>query len=295
MDLLSQFDAEASLRGWGDHTQSAYRRIWRRLVAWSESRGIHPKEISLPLAREFMLEVFPSAKPATQMQIHAGITGLYQMLRIENPFKELPRPPVRASDRQISYLNRADILKLMSTLEEDKNTYGGACSYILAYTLFSTGQRFTSIATLQWEEVLEDKIRIRGKRDKHRDIPLNSTTKALLKWWKELQSSWKGAIRLAGKNARAFVRCSYVFPSAWAKPITNYGFNLRLQAACRKAGLRVISAHDLRHSAATDLLQRGESLVRIKELLGHESIATTNIYTHVAPEELRASVESLNL
>ena len=95
----------------------------------------------------------------------------------------------------------------------------------------------------------------------------------------------RGAVEFAGSEL--------VFPGRDGSPISNQAFNRRLAAACHAAGVPVISAHGLRHSAANLLLnERGRN---IRELLGHRSLATTARYTYIDRERLRGVVADLAL
>src|SRR5262249_40444064 len=86
----------------------------------------------------------------------------------------------------------------------------------------------------------------------------------------------------------------YVFTDAGGKPFNSPRLNFRLARACRKAGLRVITWHVLRHTFATQLAMKGIPLHVVQALLGHVSIATTMRYAHVAPSALRAAIDMLN-
>ncbi len=183
----------------------------------------------------------------------------------------------------------------MAGFECPLTSYGGALCYVLAYTLFSTAQRYTAIASLTWEDRVGNKLRTLGKRKKYRDIPLNQKNIELLEWWQKYQAAWQGARRIDGKHSVEFVRSPYIFASSWGRYLTNQAFNDRLEAACLRAKVDVITAHVLRHSAATDLHERKMSLRTIQELLGHKSSQTTQIYAHVSPEQIRSAVEDLSL
>jgi integrase len=86
----------------------------------------------------------------------------------------------------------------------------------------------------------------------------------------------------------------YVFLARDAQPFNNYRLNYAIRNLCRRAGLRIIGWHTLRHTFASHLAMRGVPMPAIKELLGHSSITTTMRYAHVAPSTLRSAIEMLN-
>ena len=91
-----------------------------------------------------------------------------------------------------------------------------------------------------------------------------------------------------------FAGSRLVFPGRGGKAFANQAFNIRLSNACREAGVPLISAHCLRHTAATLLLnEREKNLREVQTLLGHKSLATTARYTHVDRQRLRNVVDDL--
>jgi integrase len=86
----------------------------------------------------------------------------------------------------------------------------------------------------------------------------------------------------------------YVFQSDRGEPLTGRTIDNRLRATCRRAGLRAIGWHKLRHTFASELARRGVPLNAVQTLLGHSSITTTMRYAHVAPSTLRSAIDLLN-
>lgn len=118
-----------------------------------------------------------------------------------------------------------------------------------------------------------------GKGDKDRCVPVPARLVALLEEWQG-----RGKKRAAGP----------VFASPRGGRLASRTVQLRLAALGKRAGLpRRLKPHTLRHTFATRLLERGASIREVQELLGHSSVATTEVYTHTVPDRLRGAVDRL--
>ena len=133
-------------------------------------------------------------------------------------------------------------------------------------------------------------LRIKGKGSVFQDVPVPGRLSAALLEWKTLQEGFKGR-RIMAPGGITFAASQFVFAGYSGAPFSNRAFNLRLRAACRALGVGEITAHGLRHSAATILLnQVGKDLREIQELLRHKNIRTTVRYTHVGYEQKRQTL-----
>jgi site-specific recombinase XerD len=136
-------------------------------------------------------------------------------------------------------------------------------------------------------------LRIKGKGSVFQDVPVTGALSGALLEWKDIQESFK-ARRILAPGGIAFAGSQFVFAGYSGEPFSNRAFNLRLRTACRALGVGEITAHGLRHSAATILLNHmGKDLREIQELLRHKNIRTTVRYTHVGYEQTRQTAERL--
>lgn len=150
--------------------------------------------------------------------------------------------------------------------------------WLLFSLMYASGLRVSEAANLKWGDMdLDERIvHIKGKGGKERIVPFT-----------------KGLQKEFGRYKQGKTDSEYVFKSRNGKPITTRGIQYRMQDHADKCGLcMTVHPHMLRHSFATRLLDGGVDIRIVQELLGHSSISTTQIYTHVSMAKLRQAYES---
>jgi integrase/recombinase XerD len=145
--------------------------------------------------------------------------------------------------------------------------------------LYATGMRVSELVSLNRGDLNldDDVVQCRGKGDKQRQIPFGQTAREAMVRYAEI-----GRSQLLGKR-----ESEALFLNHHGDRLTRQGFWLIIKSYARQAGNDKITPHTLRHSFATHLLSNGADLRSVQELLGHSSIATTQVYTHVADTRLR--------
>ena len=179
------------------------------------------------------------------------------------------------------YLSISEVDKLLNIPLNSEFDYRNKAMLELMY---GTGLRVSELVSIEYSNIdFENSIiRINGKGKKERIIPLGEVASYYLK------------IYLSDYRSKLLKRNTYnqVFLNNHGKPITRQGFNYILENIRELSGIeKEITPHVLRHSFATHLLEGGADIRSIQEMLGHENISTTNIYTEVVNDVLRSNYE----
>ena len=295
--LLADLVEGARRRNLSANSLAAYERTWRAFLAWAAAASLDPRSLPFPEALEIYGVLGKDKGPASLKQIRAALSFAYKHWDLKNPFAKI-KPPLH-KEPQIRYLPLADIRRLLGYLKAEANGYGSALAFHLANALFQTACRFDELIQLTWgdcQRVGEDivALRIKGKGSVFQDVPVTDALNQALKEWQTIQEGFKGR-RILRPGGIDFAGSQFVFAGYSGAPLSNRAFNLRLRAACRALGVGEVTAHGLRHSAATILLNDvGKDLREIQELLRHKNIRTTVRYTHVGYEETRQTAEALS-
>lgn len=179
------------------------------------------------------------------------------------------------------YLSISEVNKLLNIPLNSEFDYRNKAMLELMY---ATGPRVSELVSIEYSNIdFENSIiRINGKGKKERIIPLGEVASYYLK------------VYLSDYRSKLLKRNTYnqVFLNNHGKPITRQGFNYILENIRELTGItKEITPHVLRHSFATHLLEGGADIRSIQEMLGHENISTTNIYTEVVNDVLRSNYE----
>jgi integrase/recombinase XerC len=181
------------------------------------------------------------------------------------------------------FLELEQITKLLST--PDDNTLLGARDRAMLEVLFSTGVRVSELVDLNFGDVEYEgrTIRVRGKGKKQRTTPIGPTALAAVQKYLQLRRS---DARSANFDQQA------LFVNKHGQRLSTRSVRRKLDKYLLQAGLDPsISPHTLRHSFATHMLANGADLRSVQELLGHQSISTTQIYTHLTTPRLKQAYD----
>lgn len=272
-------------RGLSAHTIAAYRRDlggyreWLQSVDITDTGEITPTVIGRFIAERAAADPAPAATSLARLQ--SSVRGWHRYLVREGLETDDPsgrlRPP-KAPRRLPKALTIDQVERLLNAPSPEEPI--GIRDRALLELLYATGARVSEAVGLDVDDLAHgDVLRLRGKGSKERIVPLGSYARRAL-------DAYLTRVRpqLAAKG-RASAR---VFLGARGAPLSRQSAWLVIRAAAERAEITSeVSPHTLRHSFATHLLQGGADVRVVQEMLGHASVATTQIYTHVSVDTLR--------
>ena len=227
--------------------------------------------------------------PYSQARIVSGIKGFYKYLSYENLISvdpseliELPRLGRKLPDT----LSIHEIDQLFEAIDMSKAS--GPRDRAMAETIYSAGLRVSELVNLKISNIYEDVgfLRILGKGNKERLTPIG---KSALKFIKSYQHEVRNHMQIKSGQE------DYLFLNRLGNKISRVSvFNLIKNLAIRAGINKKISPHTFRHSYATHLIEGGADLRAVQEMLGHESITTTEIYTHLDRDYLKQIIKEFH-
>lgn len=272
-------------RGASVNTVDAYLLDVEKLVTFLADEGKTPIEAKLSDLQTFAAGLHDiGIGPRSQCRILSGVRSFYRYLLIEGYIEqdptELLESPVMG-EHLPEYLTPQEVDQLKSSIDLSKPE--GHRNRAIIEVLFSCGLRVSELVTLQLSNlyIKEMFVRVMGKGQKERLVPISELALKELNYW------FMDRDRLKIKPGEE----DYVFLNRRGHHLTRTMILIMLKQQADAIGLqKTISPHTLRHSFATALLEGGADLRVIQALLGHESIGTTEIYTHISQQSLRRAV-----
>ncbi|MDE5731128.1 MAG: tyrosine recombinase [Alistipes sp.] len=247
---------------------------------WGE---IAPWKVEPEMIRRYLDRLYDTGREKTsQARALCGIRSFYNYLLLT---ERIEQSPTRFIDSPRFGRHLPDVL----SVEEidriiggiDSSTPKGRRDSAMLETLYSCGLRVSELTSLRLEDLFfgEGYIRVTGKGDKQRLVPIAAAAREKI-------------LRYLEDRAQRPTASTAVFLSNRNAPLTRVMVFTILKRAALEAGIeKQISPHTFRHSFATHLLEGGASIRQVQQMLGHESILTTEIYTHLESEHLREPVD----
>ena len=272
-------------KGFSSNTISAYLNDLTQLQEFVASMELPEGAERGPLSRDQIMRFLLALRekeyaPTTIARKVAAVKSFCHFLEQEGLLTQDPTSHID-SPRVTKYLPRAATVSEIECLlaQIDGTTPSSLRDSAMLELLYATGMRVSELVSLDNGDInLDDDVIVcRGKGDKQRQIPFGQKARdALVRYQAD------GRPQLLGHHQH-----DALFLNHHGERLTRQGFWLIIKGYARRAGIDKITPHTLRHSFATHLISNGADLRSVQELLGHSSISTTQIYTHVADTRLR--------
>lgn len=281
--LIEEFlDALWLEKGLSPHTRSAYRTDLLAFARWLEGRGLTLETVGRDAVLDHLgWRLSEGYQARSTARFLSGLRSFYKYAVREGRIAE--DPTLLVSMPQLGAplpksLSEADVEALLAAPDPEDTL--GLRDRTMLEVLYATGLRVTELVSLTLDEInlREGSLRVFGKGSKERLIPLGEEAIA----WLEDYLKTARPLLLGGQPG------DVLFPSQRGTPMTRQTFWHRIKLHAQVAGIRTsLSPHTLRHAFATHLLNHGADLRTVQMLLGHTSLSTTQIYTHVARVRLQ--------
>lgn len=267
------------------NTLAAYISDLGKLLSYLDSEGISFMDATLDNLQNFAAGLHDiGIHPRSQARIISGVRSFFRFLvmadyREDDPGELLESPKIGFHIPEVLTVDEID--RIIAAVDMEKSE--GQRNRAILETLYSCGLRVSELCNLKISDLNFDEgfIKVEGKGSKQRLVPISDRAINEIKLW--LEQRIEGRIKPGYED--------YVFLARWGNGISRIMVFHMIKELAAKAGIKkTISPHTFRHSFATHLLEGGANLRAIQAMLGHESIATTEIYTHIDRSMLRQEI-----
>ena len=272
-------------RNYSGNTLEAYILDINKLLKFLKDNGISPEAAKLSDIQCFAASLHDiGISPRSQCRILSGVRAFYRYLYLDGYIKDDPTELLESpklGDHLPEVLTTEEVDRLEQAIDLSK--WEGQRNKAIIEVLFSCGLRVSELVNLKMSALYlaEQFVRIMGKGNKERLVPISENAIEQLKYW---------FIDRSHMNIKPGEE-DYVFLNRRGAHLTRTMILIMIKRLGAEAGIqKTISPHTLRHSFATALLEGGADLRAIQSMLGHESIGTTEIYTHIDTHTLREEI-----
>ena len=285
-DIIGKYRRYMKLeRNYSENTLDAYMSDLQKLLDYVGSEGLHVLDVKLDDLRNFvaaLVDIGISAR--SQSRILSGVRTFYTFLILDgyiedDPTELLEWPKIGEHLPEVLSVEEVDRLEQACDLSK----WEGQRNRTIIEVLFSCGLRVSELINLRLSDLFlnEKFIRVMGKGKKERLVPISESAVKELQYWFMDRNLMK--IKLGEED--------FVFLNRRGGHLTRMMIFTIVRRLAEAAGIeKTISPHTLRHSFATALLEGGANLRAIQDMLGHERISTTQIYTHIDMHTLREEI-----
>ena len=285
-DIIGKYRRYMKLeRNYSENTLDAYMSDLQKLLDYVGSEGLHVLDVKLDDLRNFvaaLVDIGISAR--SQSRILSGVRTFYTFLILDgyiedDPTELLEWPKIGEHLPEVLSVEEVDRLEQACDLSK----WEGQRNRTIIEVLFSCGLRVSELINLRLSDLFLDEkfIRVMGKGKKERLVPISESAIKELQYWFIDRNLMK--IKPGEED--------FVFLNRRGGHLTRMMIFTIVRRLAEAAGIeKTISPHTLRHSFATALLEGGANLRAIQDMLGHERISTTQIYTHIDMHTLREEI-----
>lgn len=281
--LIDDFEAHLLLeKGLSSNTQSAYCKDVRHLADFLNDKHIPLEIITLQHLHEFLSSLHEiGIAPRSQARMISGVKSFFNFLRLEGYMEESPAEFLESPQlsRELpDVLSVEEIDAMIAAIPVEKNE--SLRNHAIIETLYGSGLRVSELvdARISRLDLNENLMIVEGKGNKERLVPVSPVASSLLEEWLRQRNLMD--VKPEGKDI--------IFLNRRGRPLTRVMIFHIIKELASLAGIKKnVSPHTLRHSFATHLLEGGANLRAIQEMLGHESISTTELYLHLDRSRLR--------
>lgn len=285
-DIVSRYRRYLKLeKGYSVNTLDAYMRDLDKLVRYLAAEQVHVTEVKLEQLEHFAASISDlGIGPRSLARILSGVRQFYRFLVLDGYMEDDPTELLE-SPKQPNHLPEVLSTAEVDLLEQaiDLSKWEGHRNRAIIEVLFSCGLRVSELINLKLSNLYVDEqfVRIMGKGSKERLVPISPRALEELNYWFSMRNEM--SIKPGEED--------YVFLNRRGHHLTRTMILIMIKRYAAEAGIKkIISPHTLRHSFATSLLEGGADLRAIQAMLGHESIGTTEIYTHIDTSTLRQEI-----
>lgn len=273
-------------RGMADNSVKAYMQDFDNMQRFMCEQDVAPESVAREHLQQLLKQLCDlGIAPASQRRMISGWRMFFHMMVIDDIVKDnpaalldLPIKPHHLPD----VLTDDEVTAIQQTF--DRSLPEGERNYVIVEVLYGCGLRVSELVNLKLSNIYveEQYLQVMGKGDKERWVPINEHALSLMLSYihnvRSHQEPTPGEEKIVFLNRRGH-------------RLTRQMVFIMLRDAVAAAGIKKkVSPHSLRHSFATELVENGADLRAVQEMLGHESISTTEIYTHLTRDTLRNTI-----
>ena len=276
-------------RNYSENTIAGYLHDVGLLLEYAEEKNLDVKNLTEANLHEFLASLRDMGiGPRSQARIIAGVRGFYRYLALEgviesNPAELLDSPKLTLHLPEVLSIEEID--EMIKAIPRDKEE--ALRNEAIIEMLYGSGLRVSELINLRISRIsFEDGFMlVEGKGSKERVVPISPRALQLTKLWMEERTRLNISLEAS----------DILFLNRRGRQLTRVMIFYIVKDLASRAGInRPVSPHTLRHSFATHLLEGGANLRSIQELLGHESVTTTELYVHLDRRHLRATLEQFH-